>query len=76
MVTADSVSMASEAAATAAPLLLHRLPGHSRRIELFLKGLLEDGRAREFAGRLRTWDAAPLDDTAAAAAEMRRRLGL
>ena len=76
VVTADSVSMASEAAATTAPLLLHRLPGRSRRIELFLRGLIADGRARDFKGRLETWETAPLDDTAAAAHEMRRRLGL
>ncbi len=76
VVTADSVSMASEAAATAAPLLLHRLPGRSRRIEAFLAGLIGDGRARDFTGRLDLWPTAPLDDTPAAAHEMRRRLGL
>ena len=76
VVTADSVSMVSEAAATTAPLLLARLPGHSRRIELFLRGLLDDGRARDFQGRLELWPTARLDDTAMAAHEMRRRLGL
>ena len=76
VVTADSVSMASEAAATTAPLLLHRLPGRSRRIELFLQGLVGDRRARDFAGRLDLWPVARLDDTAAAAQDMRHRLGL
>ncbi|MGI3775832.1 MAG: mitochondrial fission ELM1 family protein [Janthinobacterium lividum] len=74
--TIDSVSMVSEAVATAAPVLLAELPGRSRRIGLFLRGLAGEGRVRPFAGRLEQWEAAPLDDTAAAAEEMRRRLGL
>jgi hypothetical protein len=75
VVTEDSVSMVSEAAATAAPVLLARLPGGSRRISLFLATLAEAGRVRDFAGRYETWPTRPLDDTAEAAAELRRRLG-
>ncbi len=75
VVTMDSVSMVSEAAATSAPVLVAALPGKSRRIGLFLDGLTADGRIRPFAGRLEMWPVSPLDDTAAAAAEMRRRLG-
>ncbi len=75
VVTMDSVSMVSEAAATAVPVLVAKLPGKSRRIGLFLDGLTADGRIRPFAGRLETWPVEPLDDTPAAAAEMRRRLG-
>jgi mitochondrial fission protein ELM1 len=75
VVTMDSVSMVSEAAATAAPVMVARLPGRSRRIGLFLDGLLRDGRVRWFGGRLDQWPAAPLDDTEEAGAEMRRRLG-
>jgi mitochondrial fission protein ELM1 len=73
--TEDSVSMISEAVATPAPVMVARLPGGSRRIGLFLQGLLDDGRVRNFAGRLETWPVAPLNDTPEAAAEMRRRLG-
>ena len=76
VVTEDSVSMVSEAVATAAPVLLARLPGRSRRIGRFTAGLTAEGRVRDFVGRLETWPAAPLDDTAEAAQEMRRRLGL
>jgi mitochondrial fission protein ELM1 len=76
IVTADSVSMVSEAVATSAPVYLVRLPGKSARIGLFMDALVKDGRVRDFAGRLELWPAAPLDDTAAAAAELRRRLGL
>ena len=76
VVTIDSISMVSEAVATHAPVLLAELPGRSRRIELFLGAMKEAGRARPFAGRLEYWPVLPLDDTAAAAGEMRRRLGL
>ncbi|MBS0561576.1 MAG: mitochondrial fission ELM1 family protein [Proteobacteria bacterium] len=75
VVTMDSVSMVSEAAATAAPVLVAPLPGKSRRIGLFLEGLTRDGRIRPFEGQLELWRAAPLDDTPLAAAEMRRRIG-
>lgn len=75
VVTEDSVSMVSEAAATSAPVLLAPLPGRSRRIRLFNELLVRDGRVRPFTGRLETWDAAPLDDTPMAGAEVRRRLG-
>ncbi len=75
IVTMDSVSMVSEAAATSAPVLVAPLPGKSRRIGLFLDGLTADGRIRPFAGRLEMWPTAPLDDTPVAAAAMRQRLG-
>ena len=75
VVTEDSVSMVSEACATAAPVLLARLPGRSRRIRQFSQFLIEDGRVREFAGRYEAWPVSPLDDTQAAADDMRYRLG-
>ncbi|HEY5300103.1 MAG TPA: mitochondrial fission ELM1 family protein [Acetobacteraceae bacterium] len=76
VVTTDSVSMISEAVATTAPVLLAPLPGRSRRNGLFTAGLLADGRVRNFTGRLERWETQPMDDTADAAAEVRRRLGL
>lgn len=76
VVTGDSVSMMSEAAATPAPVLIAALPGRSRRIGAFARALVEDGRARMFRGRFETWPVTPIDDTAEAAAELRRRLGL
>ena len=75
VVTEDSVSMVSEAVATAAPVLLAGLPGKSRRIRLFSRLLQQDGRVRPFTGRLDLFPAAPLDDTAAAGQDVRRRLG-
>jgi uncharacterized protein len=76
VVTMDSVSMVSEAVATRAPVMLAGLPGGSRRIGLFTQGLIADGRVRDFAGRCEIWPVEPVNDTPAAAAEMRRRLGL
>ena len=75
IVTADSVSMVSEAVATAAPVLIAELPGRSRRIGAFLDGLRSDGRVRTFQGRLEMWHTSPLDDTQEAADTVRRRLG-
>jgi uncharacterized protein len=75
VVTTDSVSMISEAVATRAPVMLAWLPGRSRRQSAFVDALAADGRVRRFAGRLDLWPAEPIDDTAAAATEMRRRLG-
>ena len=76
VVTEDSVSMVSEACATSAPVLLARLPGRSRRIALFNRLLAQDGRVRDFQGRLEMWPTAPLDDTPEAGAALRRLLGL
>jgi uncharacterized protein len=74
--TEDSVSMVSEAVATAAPVLLATLPGRSRRIDVFHQALLNEGRVRRFNGRCEVWPTAPLNDTPLAAAELRRRLRL
>ncbi|MCQ8277765.1 mitochondrial fission ELM1 family protein [Acetobacteraceae bacterium KSS8] len=76
VVTADSVSMVSEAAATTVPVMVERLPGRSRRIGLFLQALIDAGRIRFFNGGIEGRDGFPLDDTGPVAAEMCRRLGL
>ena len=76
VVTADSVSMISEAAATCVPVLIAALPGRSKRIGLFVRTMQQAGRVRRFAGRLEQWQTEPLDDTEAVAHEMRRRLGM
>jgi len=76
VVTIDSVSMVSEAVATTAPVLLAELPGKSTRISLFLNMLLKSGRVRLFCGQVEYWPVQALDDTAMAASEVARRLGL
>ncbi len=76
VVTMDSISMISEAAATAVPVFVVSLPGRSARIARFLDVMRAEGRVRPFAGRFAPFAARPLDDTAAAGDEVRRRLGL
>jgi mitochondrial fission protein ELM1 len=75
IVTQDSVSMISEAAATAAPVLIAELPGRSRRQGLFLKMMCDEGRIRMFDGRFAPWPVTPMNDTPEAAMVMRQRLG-
>jgi mitochondrial fission protein ELM1 len=74
VVTADSVSMVSEAVSTGKPVYVVELPGASRRIDRFHAMLREAGMTRRFEGRIETWQYAPPDDTARAAAEVWRRL--
>ncbi|MDR3534538.1 MAG: mitochondrial fission ELM1 family protein [Rhodopila sp.] len=76
VVTQESVSMISEAAATNAPVMFAPLPGSSRRQGIFLRTMMSEDRIRPFEGRFSTWKVSPLNDTPAAAAEMRHRLGL
>jgi mitochondrial fission protein ELM1 len=76
VVTQDSVSMISEAAATEAPVMIADLPGQWRRQALFLDTLRKEDRIRPFAGRFAAWKVSPLNDTLTAAAEMRHRLGI
>ena len=68
--------MVSEAVATSAPVLLAELPGSSRRIDAFHRALLDEGRVRRFAGRLRGLAGRAAGRYTGAGAEMRRRLGL
>jgi uncharacterized protein len=76
IVTTDSVSMISEAAATSVPVMVAGLPGRSRRIGLFVRTMQQAGRIRLFAGRLEDWQTQALDDTPAVAHEMLRRFGM
>jgi hypothetical protein len=71
--TADSVSMISEAAATGKPVHIVELEGGSRKFARFHQALGEAGITRPFTGTLGAWSYAPLDDTARAVAEIRRR---
>jgi hypothetical protein len=76
IVTQDSVSMISEASATNAPVMIAPLPGNSKRQTLFLETMMQEDRVRLFEGRFAPWPVTPLNDTFAAAEEMRYRLGL
>jgi uncharacterized protein len=73
IVTADSVSMISEAAATGKPVHIVELEGGSAKFARFHEAMREAGITRPFNGTLVDWHYTPLDDTARAAAEIRRR---
>jgi hypothetical protein len=76
LVTADSVSMVSEAASTGKPVHIVALEGGSAKFERFHATMHARGATRPFDGSIEGWDYAPLDDTARAAAEIKRRLAL
>jgi uncharacterized protein len=74
LVTADSVSMVSEAAATGKPVYVIELEGGSAKFSRFHEAMRAANITRPFAGTIERWSYAPPDDTARAAAEIRRRL--
>ena len=74
--TCDSVSMVSEACATGKPVHVYELPGGGAKFELFHRALRDAGITRPFTGAAESWRYPPFDDTARAAAEVRRRMGL
>ena len=67
-VTADSVNMATEAAATAKPVHVLAVDGRSGKLARFHQSLARRGCARPFRGRLETWTYPPLLETDRAAA--------
>ena len=73
VVTADSVSMVSEACATGKPVYIAQLEGGSSKFELFHKNLQSAGITRPFNGELENWYYNPLNDTAKVAEEIKRR---
>ncbi len=74
LVTADSVSMVSEAAASGKPVHVVDLDGGSARFARFHAAMQAAGITRPFSGAIENWRYAPPDDTARAGAEIRRRL--
>jgi len=77
VVTCDSVNMISEACSTGKPVYIVPLPGgESSKFAEFHEELVSAGTARFFDGSLNTWTYAPLDDTARAAREVRKRMGI
>ena len=71
LVTADSVSMVSEAAATGKPVHIIDLPGGDAKFARFHQAMRDAGITRPFAGRIESWRYAALDDTARAGAALR-----
>lgn len=71
VVTADSVSMISEAAATGKPVHILALHGGSRKFARFHAAMQSAGITRPFSGRIETWSYPIPDDTARAGAVLR-----
>src|SRR5437588_827433 len=71
LVTADSVSMVSEAAATGKPVHILELAGGDAKFARFHRAMREAGITRPFAGHIESWSYDPPDDTAQAGALLR-----
>jgi len=71
MVTADSVSMISEAAATGKPVHILDLDGGNAKFDRFHAAMQEAGITRPFSGRIESWSYPIPDDTARAGAALR-----
>jgi len=67
LVTADSVNMACEAAATGKPVHIFSLPGGSPKFSSFHHALAARGISRVFEGGIGQWQYQPLDETGRAA---------
>ena len=63
VITADSVAMTSEAAATGKPIHILPLPGKSPKFERYHQALQARGITRVYAGQLESWDYVPLEET-------------
>ena len=74
LVTADSVNMVGEAAATGAPVHVYEPAGGSPKITRFLNGMVAAGAVRRYAGAFERWDYAPMDPTDDIAREVARRM--
>ena len=71
IVTADSVSMISEAAATGKPIHILELDGGNAKFARFHQLMQRAGITRPFSGRIETWSYRIPDDTARAGAALR-----
>jgi uncharacterized protein len=71
LVTADSVSMISEAAATGKPVHILGLDGGNAKFSRFHSAMQAAGVTRPFVGRIESWSYPVLDDTARAGAALR-----
>ena len=74
VVTADSINMVAEAAATGAPVHIAAVEGRQARKDRFHAALAAHGAARPFTGVLERWTYEPLRETQRAAAEVLLRL--
>jgi uncharacterized protein len=75
LVTADSVSMVSEAAATGKPVHIVALAGGDAKFARFHAAMRKAGITRPFAGEIERWSYPPPDDCARAGAAVRALVG-
>ena len=75
LVTADSINMVTEAAATGKPVHILALPGAQARKDRFHADLEAKGVARPFDGTLRSWSYEPLAETERLAKHLIRLAG-
>lgn len=74
LVTGDSVNMASEAAASGAPVHLFAVGRVAPKLAQFHRTLIEHGAGRPFEGRLEDWSYTPLAEADRVAAIVEERL--
>lgn len=74
LVTADSVSMLSDAATTGKPVYMIAMEGGSKRFDTFHDGLLQSGAVRRFEGMLEQWRYQPFQDSTFVAEQILSRL--
>ncbi len=74
LVTADSVSMISEAAATGKPVHVIPLPGGDAKFSRFHESFEKAGITRQFTSAVESWNYAPPDDNARAGRVVRELL--
>ena len=74
LVTADSVNMACEAAATGKPVHIFPLRGGSTKFTMFHRELERRGISRTFKGQIEQWRYTPLDETGRAAQRIKSLL--
>lgn len=76
IVTADSVSMISEACSTEAPVYVAAPELAGPRHRAFIESLAQSGHIRPFTNSLAAWPRTPLDEAGRVADEIRRRFSL
>jgi mitochondrial fission protein ELM1 len=76
VVTADSVNMICEAAATGKPIHVFPLPGRRQKAQAFQQSLAEHGITRPFQGKIAQWSYTPLDETGRAVERIKALLDL
>ena len=74
LVTSDSTNLLTEAASTGKPVHIVDIPGGNAKFARLHRTLIERGIARRFSGQIETWSYQPLNETAEAAAEIKRRM--